>query len=117
MNSSPTIFRFVSGSLTPASRREEALLRANVHERHVEVAAERLHHLLGFVLAHQAVVDEDAGQLVADRLVDEQGRHRGVDAAGEATDDALRADLGADPLDLLLDHRRRSPDGGAPATS
>ncbi len=51
---------------------EEALLRLDVDERHVEVAAERLHDLLGLVLAQQPVIDEDAGQLVADRLVDEQ---------------------------------------------
>ena len=81
MNSSPTILRFVSGSLTPASCVEEPLLRAHVHERHVEVAAEGLDDLLRLVLAHQAVVDEDARQLVADRLVDEQRRDGGVDAA------------------------------------
>ena len=103
--------RFSSGSVTPSSRREEALLRLDVDERHVEVAAERLDHLLRLVLAQQAVVDEDARQLVADRLVDEQRRDRGVDAAREAADDALRADLGADPLDLLLDHRRGRPGG------
>ena len=89
--------------------REEPLLRAHVHERHVEVAAEGLDDLLRLVLAHEAVVDEHARQLVADRLVDEQRGDGGVDAAGEAADDALRADLGPDPLDLLLDHRGRRP--------
>ena len=89
--------------------REEALLRLDVHERDLEVAAERLDHLLGLVRAHEAVVDEDAGELVADRLVDEQRGDGRVDAAGERADHALRADLGADPLDLLLDHRRRRP--------
>ena len=113
MNSSPTILRFVSGSVTPASLVEEPLLGAHVDERHVEVAAEGLDDLLRLVGAHQPVVDEHAGQLVADRLVDEQRRHGRVDATGEAADDALRADLRADPLDLLLDHgggcpRRRS---------
>ena len=60
-------------------------------------------------MPHQAVVDEDAGQPVADRLVDEQRRDRGVDAAGEAADDAALADLGPDLLDLLVDHRLRRP--------
>ncbi len=55
------------------------------------------------------MVDEDAGELIADRLVDEQGGDGGVDAAGERTEDAVRADLGADPLDLLLDHGGRRP--------
>ena len=57
----------------------------------------------------QPVVDEDARELVADRLVDEQRGDGRVDAAREAADDALRADLRADPLDLLLDHGGRRP--------
>ena len=93
---------------------EEAVLRAHVHEGHVEVAAERLDDLLRLVLAHQPVVDEDARELVADRLVDEQGRDRRVDTPGETADDALRADLRSDPLDLFLDHRRRRPGGRRP---
>ena len=89
--------------------REEAVGGVDVHERDVEVPLERLDHLRRLVLAHQAVVDEDAGQLVADRLVDEERRHGGVDPAGERAEDALLADLGADALDLLLDHRRGRP--------
>ena len=84
MNSSPTILRFSSGSDTPASRREEALLRLDVDERHVEVAAERLDDLVRLVLAQEAVVDEDARELVADRLVDEQRGDGRVDAARRA---------------------------------
>jgi hypothetical protein len=55
------------------------------------------------------VIDEDAGQLLADRLVDEQRGDGAVDAAREAADHALAADLRADSLDLLLDHGRRGP--------
>ena len=75
----------------------------------MEVAAERLHDLRGLVLAQQAVVDEDARELVADRLVHEQRGDRRVDAAGERAEHALAADLRADPLDLLLDHGGRRP--------
>jgi hypothetical protein len=75
----------------------------------VEVVAERLDHLLRFALAKQTVIDEDARQLVADRAVDEQGRHRRVDTAGEGADDLLIAYLGADPLHLLLDELERRP--------
>ena len=81
MNSSPIRCRFSSGSEMPSSLAEESLLRLDVHERHLEVSAERLRHLLGLVRAHEAVVDEDAGELIADRLVDEQGDDGGVDAA------------------------------------
>ena len=56
----------------------------------MEVAAERLDHLLRLVLAQQAVVDEHAGELVADRLVHEQRRDRGVDAAREPADARAR---------------------------
>ena len=109
--------RFSSGSVTPASRGEEALARVDVDERDVEVVAERLDHLFGLVLAQQPVVDEDARELVADGLVDEQRRDRGVDASGQPADDPLGADLGADPLDLLLDHGRRRPRRTRAATS
>ena len=103
MNSSPTIVRFSSGSETPGEPREEALLRLHVHERHAEVARERLDDLLRLVLAQEPVVDEDARQLVADGLVHEERRDRGVDAARERAEHALAPDSRADPLDLLLD--------------
>ena len=109
MNSSPTILRFVSGSVTPASFVRNLLLGPDVHERHVEVTAERLDDLLCLVLAHQPVVDEDAGELVAHGLVDEECGNGRVDTTREATDDALGADLGTDPRDLLLDHGSRRP--------
>ena len=109
MNSSPTILRFSSGSDDAGEPREEALLRLHVDERHVEVAAERLDDLLGLVLAQEAVVDEDAGELVADRLVHEERGDGRVDAAGERAEHALRADRGADPRDLLLDDRGGRP--------
>ncbi len=88
---------------------EEAPLRLHVHERHAEVAGEGLHDLLGFVLAQETVVDEDAGELVADCLVHEQCRDRGVDAARERAEDALVPDYRSDALDLLLDDRCRRP--------
>ncbi len=78
-------------------------------ERDVEVALERLDHLRRLVAAQQAVVDEDADELVADRLVHEQRGDRGVDAARERAEDARAADLGPDALDLLLDHGRGRP--------
>jgi hypothetical protein len=92
--------------------REEALLRVDVHERHVEVVAERLDDLRRLVLAQEAVVDEHARELVADRLVDEERGDGGVDAAGEGAEHAVAPDLRADPLDLLLDDGGRGPRRG-----
>ena len=89
MNSSPTILRFSSGSETPASRVRKRFCACTWTSGHVEVAAERLHDLLGLVLAQEAVVDEDARELVADRLVHEERRDRGVDSAGERAEHAL----------------------------
>ena len=71
-------------------------------QRDVVVVAEQRHDLLGLACAQQAVIDEDAGELVADGLVDEHRRHGGIDAAREAADHPARADLGADALDGLL---------------
>ena len=112
MNVSPMRLRFFSGSVTPASCARKRSLRLHVHERHLEVVAERLDDLLGLAVAQQAVVDEHARQLVADRAVHEQRRDGGVDAAREAADDALVADLLADALDLLVDHGERRPRRG-----
>ena len=58
--------------------------------------AEQLDDLGGLVLAHQAVVDEDAGQLVADGLVDQHGGDRRIDPARQAADHPALADLLAD---------------------
>ena len=99
----------------PRQAREEPILGVDRHQRDLEVVAERGDDLLALVLAHQAVVDEHARQLVADRAVHEQRRHRRVDPAGEPADDAAVADLGADLLDLLVDDRGRAPGAGAAA--
>ena len=48
------------------------------------------------VQAQQAMVDEDAGELVADGAVDQRRGDAGIDTAGQAEDDLLVADLLAD---------------------
>ena len=69
----------------------------------LELAAEHLLHLGAFVEAQQAVVDEDAGQLLADGALDEGGRDGGIHSAGEAEDHLRLADLLADFADGRLD--------------
>jgi hypothetical protein len=54
---------------------------------------EHVHHHVALVEAQQAVVDEHAGELVADGAVDQGRGHRGIDAAGQAQDHFLVADL------------------------
>ena len=89
-NSSPMMRRLRSGSVTPASSVEVAVLGVDVHEVDVELVAEGAHDLLGLVEAQHAVVDEDARELVADRAVQQRGDDAGVHAAGQAADDASR---------------------------
>jgi hypothetical protein len=42
----------------PGQAAQEALLRVDSDQRHLELVAERGHHLVALVLAHQAAVDE-----------------------------------------------------------
>ena len=80
------ILRFCSGSATPGERRRNLVGGVDVDHLHAEVARERVHHLLGLVQAQQAVVDEHAGELVADRLVDQRRGDRRIDAARQPED-------------------------------
>ena len=101
--------RFCSGSVDAREPREEALARVDVHERHVEVLAEACAPPARLVLAQQAVVDEHAGEPVAERAVHDQRGDGGVDSARQPADRAAVADLLADQRDLLVDDRRRRP--------
>ena len=64
-----------------------------MHERDVVGLAEQPHHLVGLVEAHEAVVDEDAGELLADRLMDQHGGDGGIDAARQPADHPVEAHL------------------------
>ena len=91
------ILRFGLGVGDAGERGEELLRRVDDDQpdagRRDVVALD----LLGLALAQQPVVDEHAGELVADRAVHERGRDRGVDAAGEPAEHVPVADLRADP--------------------
>ena len=93
MNSSPTIWRFGSGVGDARQAAQEALGGIDVDEVDLQVAAERVDDALRLFAAQQAVVDEDAGELVADRPVHQRRRDRGVDAARQRADDVAVADL------------------------
>jgi hypothetical protein len=75
MNSSPMIRRFSSGSSTPAKPGEEALAGVDHDEVHPEVSLEGDAQEPRLLLAHEAVVDVDAGQPVPDGAMDERRRH------------------------------------------
>ena len=62
------------------------------------------------------MIDEEAGQLIADSLVHEGRGHGRVHAAGQCADDLRVADLLADLLDLLVHDRTGGPRGLDPRT-
>ena len=102
------VLRFVLGVDYAFELADEAVGGVDMDQRHVVVLAEHRDDVRRLVLAHQAVVDKDAGELVADRLVDQQGGDRGIDAARKRADDALVADLLADRFDRLARGRPTS---------
>src|SRR5688572_4017419 len=88
---------------------EEPVGGIDGHEADAEVRAEGALHLLTLVLAEQAGVDEDAGELVADGAVHERRGDARVDAARQTADDASLADEGADLLYFVLDEGAGGP--------
>ena len=84
-----------------------------MHQRDVVAVAEQRHHLLRLGEPHQPVIDEHAGELVADRLVDQHRGDRRVDAARQPADHPALADLLADFLDRLVLEGAHGPVAGA----
>ncbi len=77
------------------------------------MAPEQLDDFFRFVLPEQTVIDEDASELIADRLMDQKRGDGGVDAAGEPADHAALPDLLADARDFRLAELRHGPIAGA----
>jgi len=73
------------------------------------VWSERRDDLLGLACAQEAMVDEDAGEPIADRLRHERRGDRGVDATGEREDRAPFADGAPELGHRLLDERGWRP--------
>lgn len=77
-------------------------------EGNIEMIAEQACDFVGLVQAHQAGIDEDARQAVADGRVQQGRDHGGIDPARYAADDALPAHLLADLRDhFFLEGRHR----------
>jgi signal transduction histidine kinase len=93
----------------PGEPGEEAISGLDVHQRDLEVAGERVLHLLGLALPEEPSVHEDAGQAVSDGPVDEEGGNRGVDTARQGGEYAPGAGPLTDARHLALDHIVRSP--------
>ena len=90
-------------------RAEEHIARINMHERDVVSVAEQRDDFLRLAHAHQAVIDEDASQAIANRFMDEHGSNSGVDTTRQTAQDTTIADLIADGLDRLATESGHGP--------
>ena len=116
MNVPPMIFRFRSGSVTPASAARNLSDASSQTSGRCMTLGEALPDLCGLVHPQQAVVDEDAREAVADRPVREQRRHRRIHAAAQPADHAAgRTDLLANALGRFVDEGGHRPVAGASA--
>src|ERR1700712_3104187 len=88
---------------------KELLFGVGADDLDAHVLGEHGHHLLTFVQAQQTVVDEDAGQLITDGLVQQRRDHRGVDTAGQAEQYVVGTDLGTHLSDGVFSDLRRGP--------
>ena len=73
-----------------------------MHQRDIEMITEQADDFFRFVLAHQAGVDKDAGELVADRGMQQARHDGGINAAGDAANNPFTANLFADFLDSFI---------------
>ena len=74
----------------------------------------QIDHGLGFVEPQQTMIHEHAGELIADRLMDQHRGDGGIDAAGQSADHPALADLRPDLLDRLLAKGAHGPVAGEP---
>ena len=88
--------------------REEALL--GVHPDKVQIPAGKSRfHLISLILAHQAVIDKDAGQTVSDRFRQQGCRDGGIHPAGERQQDTAVSDFFSNFINGFLLEIRHGP--------
>ena len=92
---------------------DEALPGIDVFDIDVKTLVEKLHQKLGLPFAHEALVNEHAGELIANGLVQQEGEGGGIDTTGEGQQDTLISHLGPHISHGLIDESRRGPVGFA----
>ena len=88
---------------------EESVLTVDADKVHIKELCEGLLHKIALILAHETLIDEDAGELFADSLADERRRYGGIHASGEPEHNALVADLSADSRYGVVDEAVHAP--------
>src|SRR5207244_469019 len=96
-------------------RAEELLRGIDVDEPDVALPGHDLDHAVALATAQQAVVDEHAGELVADSAVHESRRHRRIDSSAQCAQHPRVADTPAHVRDRALDEGCRFPGAGTAA--
>ena len=99
----------------PFQALQEMLLAVDPDKVHIKEAGKGLLHEVALVLAHEALVHENAGQLVAHGSADEARGHGGVHAAGQTQNDLLVPDALPQGLDGVLNEGVHLPVTGAEA--
>jgi len=65
----------------PGQPREEHVAGIGMDQGNIVVVAEQRNDLFAFTAAHQPGIDKDAGQLLANRFMDQHGGDTGIHAA------------------------------------
>ena len=81
-------FAFRLGVGDTRQARHKAFFSVHDNKRDVIMVAEQGFDLFAFIHAQQAMVNKDASQLRADRLVNEDCGHRAIDAARQSANDS-----------------------------
>src|SRR5215471_16299479 len=81
------------GILDTVETPQEEVARICTDERNVVSPAEKPDDLFCFAFAHESRIDEDTGELIANRLMDQKRCDRRIDTSGQSADHACFADL------------------------
>ena len=94
-------FTFLLRVDDPGKLRKEPLAGIGINQVQAHVTLEGVLHPLGLLQPQQTVVNEDAGQLVTDGLVEQHGGHRGIDPSRQGADHPPVSHLLLDALDRV----------------
>ena len=92
---------------------DETLPGIDVFDIDVKTLVEKLHQKLGLPLTHETLVNEHASELIANCLVQQEGKGGGIDTTREGQQHALLAHLGPHISHGLIDESGRGPVGFA----
>ena len=108
-------FAFLLRVNHPPQEGEKTFGGFDVFELHVEIFSKDALHDFFFAGPEQSVIDEDAGQLIANGLVQQGRDDRGINTAAKAKHHFVIADLSADTFTGVRDEGAHRPIHGTTA--